>query len=533
MIALAVLAGTCSHLLAQNALGDGRALDNSLSTLGRYNQARPNLATEFAFRNSVVTGNAPGGFAFRGELGYVAPGEFTGELGSNDLFAFRRDSLRSGMAGMGIRGTEALQYQLALTTGNRPPQNLVGRYALSRGQTAPSAGDLGTLGTAGDLDGLRQRPATDPDADTRGTMLWMLRSPSAYISNSSLQTSSLRQVQHDRKGYALTASPLRGVRLSPLPDLVIKGDAEEEAEAEQAPAIPPPTPASESPIRTMHQELLERLSRQEQERQGDVFNAGPTLNERMETMMRRLGSPAFAGADDGAESDEEPGLVDFGGEDESAARSGPRTVRFDPQTMRLLRGDGTAIENYVSPADASRDIYTEQLRAGQELMAKGRYFDAEERFAHALGLRRGDITAQMGRLHAQLGAGLFLSASLNLQSIVILRPEVFAAKYGPELLPGPERMNDLATLFREMIDDTTMRSKTASPQVRQTAGLLLGYLGYQMNRPELVREGIADFRRQVTLGLEAGAPLPLEARIADLLAAMWIEGPAPGEPGDE
>ena len=100
---------------AQNALGDGRALDNNLSTRGRYNNARPSLRDELAFRNSVVTGNAPNGLSFRGDVGYRAPGEFTGQLGSNDLFSFRRDSLQSGIAGMGIRGTEALQYQLALT----------------------------------------------------------------------------------------------------------------------------------------------------------------------------------------------------------------------------------------------------------------------------------------------------------------------------------------------------------------------------------------------------------------------------------
>lgn len=70
----------------------------------------------------------------------------------------------------------------------------------------------------------------------------------------------------------------------------------------------------------------------------------------------------------------------------------------------------------------------------------------------------------------------------------------------------------------------------ASPQVRQTAGLLLAYLGFQSGQQSVVREGIADFRAQTMRGVESGAAMPLEARIAELFAAMWIiDGPGDGE----
>ena len=131
----AVLLAVCGLAMpasAQDALGDGRALDNSLSTSTRYNAQRVDPSAEYRFRNAVATGNAPGGLSLRADVGYRSPFEFRGELGSDDLFSFRRDSLYSGLAGMGIRGTDAVQYQFALTTGSELPQNVVGTGFVSR-----------------------------------------------------------------------------------------------------------------------------------------------------------------------------------------------------------------------------------------------------------------------------------------------------------------------------------------------------------------------------------------------------------------
>ena len=125
--ALLLFAGSAAN--AQNALGDGNALDANPGQYGSSNYARPSLVDELRFRNSIATGNAPGGLSFRGDLGYRSAGEFTGELGSDSLFAFRRDSLYSGLAGMGIRGTDALQYQFALTTGSAPPPHARAAHA--------------------------------------------------------------------------------------------------------------------------------------------------------------------------------------------------------------------------------------------------------------------------------------------------------------------------------------------------------------------------------------------------------------------
>src|SRR5690606_2294464 len=99
------------------------------------------LAAEMRFRNAVVTGNAPGGLSFRGDVGYRAAGEFTGRLGADDTFSFRRDTVYSGLGGMGLRGTDSLQYQFALTTGMRPPPGFAGTpSAVTRTGTGSTSG---------------------------------------------------------------------------------------------------------------------------------------------------------------------------------------------------------------------------------------------------------------------------------------------------------------------------------------------------------------------------------------------------------
>lgn len=542
VMVIALIAGSAATASAQNALGDGRALDNSLSVHGRFNHERRSISSEFAFRSAVVTGNAPGGMSFRGDVGYLAPGEFSAELGSNDLFAFQRDSLRSGMAGMGIRGTEALQYQLALTTGNQPPANLVGRYFVSRSGAPITSSDPTHFGDPAQSDGIRQRPAIDPEADDRGTMLWMLRSPSAYMSNSGLQTSALRHVKAGENAYTLTASPLRGVRMTPIPELATAPtgaytppvqppeetddpgtdnrldrplDAPIDSRIDTRMPNPPVTPdqsagAPTAPIRTMHVEIMQNLLEQDQaSRSEDVFGDAPTVVDRVSRLLSQISGVRLR------EADEEEG-------DETDRSMPSTTLRFDPETMRMLRGDGTPVEQYIDPADAGRNLYAEQLSIGQKLMAEGRYFDAEERFAHALSLRRGDTTAQVARFHAQIGAGLFLSASLNMQSLVLSRPEVFAARYGPELLPNRNRLEALVTLFQNTITEGTERHATSSPQVRQASALLLAYVGYQMGRDDLVRTGLDDFRLRAGMGQDPTAPPSFEVRLAEMFRAMWL-----------
>ncbi|MEO1511745.1 MAG: hypothetical protein AAFU70_06715, partial [Planctomycetota bacterium] len=185
---------------AQNALGDGRVLDNNLQRGVRTNASRTRIADEVRFRNSIVTGNSATFGNFRGELPYTAADDFRADLGSNDLFEFRRDSFVSSLPTRGIRQADALQYQLALTTGARPPSGLIGglttdRFGVGRSGSGAISGRL-------ELDRnetLRQRTAFEAGSDPRGTglldrgafelgsSLSTLRSTSAYLTSESLE----------------------------------------------------------------------------------------------------------------------------------------------------------------------------------------------------------------------------------------------------------------------------------------------------------------------------------------------------------
>ena len=154
ILALALLSGPASIALAQNAVGNGRALEQPLQTgiPGSINNSIRSFSSELAFRESIVSGTAPAGLSFRGEA-LPSQYEFRGDLGEDALFSFRRDSLYSGLAGRGIRGTDALQYQFALTVGGTIPSSLTGRLSYARAGAAerssdpnrPLARDLGGL----------------------------------------------------------------------------------------------------------------------------------------------------------------------------------------------------------------------------------------------------------------------------------------------------------------------------------------------------------------------------------------------------
>ncbi|MEM7683070.1 MAG: tetratricopeptide repeat protein [Planctomycetota bacterium] len=93
---------------------DGRALDASPAVGGRVNGRVE--TPDFRARNNLVTGNVSGGFGFRGDVGYTAPGDFRGSIGSDDLFDFRAESIRSApnLVGRfnGIRATSPGQIQV-------------------------------------------------------------------------------------------------------------------------------------------------------------------------------------------------------------------------------------------------------------------------------------------------------------------------------------------------------------------------------------------------------------------------------------
>lgn len=186
----------------------------------------------------------------------------------------------------------------------------------------------------------------------------------------------------------------------------------------------------------------------------------------------------------------------------------------DPMTLALEAAERSKsllseplVISSLAPTEADNEIFKEHMAKGQEYLSEGRWFDAEERFASALALREGDPMAAAGRVHAQVAAGMYLSAALNLRNTFRAYPELIAAKYAPELLPRGQRLDTVRAQLRA-------RSKLDT-LIARDAGLLLMYLGRQTGNAQDLTDGAAIIDRvNEAMHLEVD---PLDAA----LRAVW------------
>ncbi|TVQ63592.1 MAG: tetratricopeptide repeat protein [Phycisphaerales bacterium] len=573
----------------QTGLGDGRGLERDMS---RYGPGGPpplgrDIMSEIRFRNAIVTGNAPGGASFRGNVGYTDPFEFRGGIGSDDLFAFRRDSMYSGLAGVGIRGTEALQYQFALATGSAVPQGLVGDLSMRRDGFRRLAGDLPNVTPTGPGASPLQRvddgmPGSGMNAlgsmDTRGRLLEM-RSTSAYAANSGLRQELLGVYPMDDRGgqYGMIASPLRGIRPIPLGAIdpmtgmpMAEEDpgmrAREEAraptprrdDASRLPGMPDaPTMPGMDPLqgqgvsgrvdagrqdlrlptgtsrdddvrRTPHDRVMDRLRGMLPASPEDpASGVSPTvepLEERLDALRAELrrfeaameGRP-LDGTRPGDPSDRERSRlpeVDLERpvlEDDDESRE-PDDGLFDPETLRLIRDSGGELDSLLPSGDVERDLFTSHMAAATRLMEAGRYFDAESRYITALAVRANDPSAMVGRVHAQLGAGLLDSAAVNLRALLTRHPEMAGVRYVLAARPTDERLEHVLGQLRERVEGAS--------GIRESHATLLAYVAFQLGERETVLEAITLLDRADRERREAGGrgdPMP------SFLRGIWID----------
>ncbi|MGV6813478.1 MAG: hypothetical protein ACWA5W_00550 [Phycisphaerales bacterium] len=587
---LIALSGTAN---AQDALGQGNALDANPGQGGRINPTRPSFARELSFR---------------GDLGYRAAGEFSGDLGSDSLFAFRRDSLYSGLAGMGIRGTDALQYQFALTTGSVPPRNLMGNLSISRSNSSNYANPYDTAAKQPGTSNITSPIGVDVQAaamDRRGksfsapdplidnqdsAMLGTLRSSSTYTTTSTLQPALLSVYTEgiDRKPVGLVASPLLGITSIPLIDANSE-EAEKQANALVArpqstglganadsnnPDQPNANPMAQANARlsTSYDAMVDQMRQRVEDMRArsqanadtessikpDETNDAWLLRQMQELREQIYGQqPANENQQDQADPANNPANPndptnpnDSTNPDDASAPNNPLSaitnpnsplakeldkrgtgikpganpvelydptqISVDRETLEVLRGNAAnTVDRLFDPNAGQRNVYAEHMSAGQQLIADERYFDAEERFTHALASRPRDVSAQLGRLHAQIGAGMVLSASVNLQSLLSQRPELIASKYAGNLLPSTPRIESLITRLKERAGITTPKyssRRMESDRIRVSAAMVLAYLAYQIDDTESIAQALAVIDER---GSDA------DKRFASLLEQIW------------
>lgn len=454
---------------AQHALGDGTALDRNLQVGSRgVNQPGRDIVSEIRFRNAIVTGNAPGGLSFRGDLGYTAAEDFRSPIGSNDIFLFRRDSLYSGLAGMGIRGTEALQTQFGLLTGNKLPDQLVGSMVV------PRSGGLAGPAPIARIDPL------DPRADDRGAGLWTLRSTAAAAAAQPFEPTMLEsRVSQTGDLIGFVASGLRGVRVMPIG---------------RAGAVEPPQPRTARPVYDPLEQIATRLDLHAAQHSPTPLEV-PTWRLELQDIHDLLHE-----WDEMDEAKRQPMLTPPSIEKPLPHVPKPEVApggagRINPDVFRTLRDGVGRIDSLASGG------VDDPLATAQDRMRQGKFFEAEELFTRAMASKVGGSLAAVGRIHSQIAAGVYTSGAINLRSLLREHPELAGVRYGESAMPPTARLKAVrADLARRVQEGGRFAADW---------GLLLAYVGFQTDDAEAVKIGVDAMR------LQADDPL------TQLLIGVW------------
>jgi hypothetical protein len=507
---------TAGAAVAQDALGDGRALDNSLEHGRTYNPTGPNthskIAAEVAYRNALVTGNAANGMSFRESVGYNSTFDFRTEfspvtgneipLPSNETYNFLRDSLTSSYPSLGLRGIDAIREQAAWGTGNLYDEDL-NIPILKRSGGGQSGEQLSAEAKLIEdgyesyfIDPFRLRPRT-------------LRSTTEHTIGAALETRILGQTRNEQTDQLeyLQSTPLRGI----VSEMVV---TENMIKLFDGKPIGAPDLLSERVDDATDGEpafgydaVVERMSRLFHERYTTPGTDAPATSPGGASTNPINGARDLPGATgtDGPTSPESAGTPGPGGTTDALDLLRSQLLGLRPidnaqdepartgviEALRKLYGNPGSAEpsriDRLAPSKGNRNLFAENMRKGEELLAAARWFDAEERFSAALRLSPGDPMAAVGRLHAQLGAGLYLSAGINFDRLMRSSPELIAARYDERLLPRRGRL--------QRIDARLRLNTRQSSDLAVSSALLMAYLAHQIDDRLSLTDAFAELDR--------------------------------------
>jgi hypothetical protein len=584
-------------LAAGLALGLGgvasaqNALDKNLQQgSGGVNPTKRTLSEDLRFRNAIVTGNAPGGMSFRGDVGYRAPGEFAGSLPSNDQFAFRRDSVGSGLGGMGIRGTDAIQYQFGAATGARSAQSGLGSLLVDRNGTAPSAGDI----RQADQRGVPRLPViggpghtleddTPALQETRGLSLLSLRSPSAYTANRGFVPAVIGTSQTaSGESWALTASPLRGVVYRPMsmdePGASIQGARTDGKPEARAGEIAPTKLSGESASTAIDDRAKTAI-----DARAGMGAIESRIDERLGATIKPLEvKPSEAKANEPGGVEAKPGALPGqpGAKGADASSSvGVKSwrdrladlrkdlsddVRDQPIRPRAPLSDAKAKQDDLK-GDAKGEGDTGDGKTDERVARRGVAKESKELVRSAAGepIQRYapqgfDAYAEnMARAQEHMAAGRYFDAEQRfvaagsakggdaMAAIGRVNSQIGAGTFTSaalslrSVLAGHPEI--IAARYDAKIMPTAQRLTNASERLRELiardrAGardpaLVLAYIGYQTKNAAMTREGLDALDASLGAGQPGGiAPDDASSRLAELLRDVWLNPAAISDP---
>lgn len=558
---------------------NGRALDANPAVGGSGNNLQNQV--DYQARNNIVTGNVAGGFGFQGDRGGItAPGAFQGQLGSDDLFNYRAQSI-----------TSAPNVANLNTNGNINSRNITVYNSYTVPQRSTSV--PGTQTRIAPEGGVFRVARGIGDNNPYGVTLNQRFEPPANTVNYSASNIGTVRVP-DGSALSVTADPLLGVRSRAIPSATSVPTVDPTLPTEPgAPARQPDTYITPPSFNTApilpqgpanNTEIAERLAKQNPTGQiaptvvlGQMFSDTVSSNpQTMEQRVNRLqesifGKPASTPTRPGeaatqtpenaytklleeirrkANQSAEERLAEDGRDvrpdirpDWMKAMDEPTDEQVDQAESRLdeaLRrirtgqpADGTSTDPTAAAdeaeaaraeaaaaleallSDLDHDVRLDTLVADRETrvdelfkkaeadMAAGKFLNAERTYRQIRIDAPENPLGQSGLIHAQLGAGMVRSAAYNLRGLFESHPELIGTRYGENLLPSAERLEWLRGELQRMID---ANSSSLDP------GLMMAYLGYQVESRQLIRYGLAI--------AEEAAPLD---PLIPVLRRIWLD----------
>jgi hypothetical protein len=485
----------CGSAHAQYALGDGRGLDANLrfgsggSNGGGRDAALSGRIIPGRYADAVVTGSVGGLSRFRGDLGYRAAGDFSATTGSDDLHLF---NLRSSPVGLSGRSSGLIY---------RRPGSGVTAADLSRtGQDRivrpdATAGDVARPDAKPQFGAFPQRARSETDAEARrGRLLELGVAPLTGLTGQGVDQAS----EDDPLGAYFRArvdelDPSAALHLNArlgdselLDGTVLIGDLSRRAEAAafQSPGLGKVTEGEDS-----YFDLLRRLGGNRQSprpsarvdpakrRPVEATGRATTVSQRISEALRQSSSEAKGVGKPGRPVPTLGINPPVGAPKAPATRVEKFEYNFPP--IKSLAGSVSSPFNKV-------------MKDAESSLRAGKYFQAEHLYGRALLLRSGHPMAQAGRVHAQIGSGLYLSAAHNLRRLLAGNAVVVPVRYDKSLLPNSDRLELIRQTLRLNIREAkraeALRRRryterglrpTLPTRPRTGSSLLLAYLAYQ------------------------------------------------------
>ena len=548
--------------LGRDALGSGNALDGNLQVgSGGRNGYSPRAAA-FSYqaiqaRNLGVTNNVAGGRGFRGDPGYTAPRDFRGDVGGDDIYAFQRDSALSSM-------------QFLTSPQRLDPLNISnnkGSFQYRRDFT--SLPEVNNAFAARQIGDAQIRLDRANSAMTTGSLLTTAAVPEdAGFTRGTITSSTVRGLQPNLQSGAFVPQNLFDEAL--FFDATLGSNPQQAVNALQPRPFRSPWEDEDGnrlkpkeqidgkksnglntliPYEAIVQRIVENYAGRDDV---DIDDSGVLrMREDRALIEARLLAPRIGTPEDVRPSGSSGSFEGFARpEDDPEAGIGP-AFRHSPTEFELEAIEAEESQNQEAAAstDPSADGETSSKEADEDLrspealfeiyrhrtdvgdlgntgisdrarefmddaetyMLANKYAKATDRLKDAKRLSPGNPMIEAGLANAQIGFGAYFSAELTLARLFTRNPELVGAVFNdPKLIPNRTNLMIAANDIKSRIT----AGRNANSTRNAGLGLVLAYIGWQVEERPMIEMGLDDILNSPQAGLEG------------LLRTIWL---GPGE----